>query len=123
MQICFPFRIDSSGKVETTSQSAHVVEMIEQVLFTVPGERVNRPDFGCGIAQMVFENESTETDTVIQVMVQGALQQWLGDVIQLESVDVTTDDSELTIQIQYLLRSTRERKISKFIRQVGGSNL
>jgi len=123
MQICFPFRIDSSGKVETTSQSTHVVQMIEQVLFTAPGERVNRPDFGCGIAQMVFENESTETDTVIQVMVQGALQQWLGDVIQLESVDVTTDDSELTIQIQYLLRSTRERKISKFVRQVGGANL
>jgi uncharacterized protein len=123
MQIYFPFGIDSSGKVEITSDAAHVVQMIEQVLFTSSGERVNRPDFGCGIAQLIFENESSELDTVIQVMVQGALQQWLGDIIQLESVTATTDNSTLTINIQYLLRSTRERKISQFVRQIGGSNL
>jgi hypothetical protein len=75
--------------------------MIHQVLFTNPGERVNRPDFGCGLLQLVFMPNSEALAAATQFTVQGALQRWLGDVIQVERVEVTAVDARLHVEVVY----------------------
>lgn len=93
MNIDFPFRIDGRGRTAETADDDHIRDMIEQLLFTSPGERVNRPDFGSGLLQMVFQPNSTELAAALQFTLQGSLQQVLGDRIQLLGVEVTSIDS------------------------------
>jgi phage baseplate assembly protein W len=90
--------------------------MIEQVLFTAPGERVNRPDFGSGLLQLVFEPNSDELVITTQFMVQGALQQWLGDLIEVNSVTVDNEDSKLLVTVEYTIRRTQQPQVAKFLR-------
>jgi len=101
----FPFRLDGRGRSAETAEDEHIRDMIFQVLFTNPGERVNRPDFGCGIKQLVFMPNSDALATATQFLVQGALQRWLDSVIQVESVDVEAVDAELSVTIVYSKRS------------------
>lgn len=117
MDIAYPFRIDRRGRVASTPYKDHVRQMIEQVLFTNPGERVNRPDFGCGLLQLVFAPNSDDLASATQFLVQGALETWLGDVINLEAVQVENDEARLVITIQYLIRDTQERQIDRFLRE------
>jgi phage baseplate assembly protein W len=92
--------------------------MVEQVLFTQPGERVNRPTFGSGLLQMVFQPASDQLTTAVQFLVQGSLQQWLGDLITVEEVAVRTDDSKLQVTVRYTIRRTQERRVAEFARDV-----
>ena len=101
----FPFRIDGRGRSAETAEDEHIRDMIFQVLFTNPGERVNRPDFGCGIKQLVFMPNSDALATATQFLVQGALQRWLDSVIQVESVDVEAVEAELRVTVVYSKRS------------------
>src|SRR5712691_3683679 len=101
----FPFRIDGRGRSAETAEDEHIRDMIFQVLFTNPGERVNRPDFGCGVKQLVFMPNSDALATVTQFLVQGSLQRWLDPVIQVESVEVEAVDSELRVSVVYSKRS------------------
>ena len=94
-----PLRLDSRGRVATTEADDHVRDMIYQVLFTNPGERVNRPDFGCGLLQLVFEPNSEVLATATQFLVQGALQRWLADVVQVEQVAITSEEERLTVDV------------------------
>ncbi|HEU4884170.1 MAG TPA: GPW/gp25 family protein [Longimicrobium sp.] len=105
MQVAFPFGIDPHGHVATAEWEAHVVQMIEQVLFTAPGERVNRPDFGCGVMELVFADESDALVTATQFLVQGSLQRWLGELITVAAVRVQAEDSTLAVTVQYTLRA------------------
>jgi phage baseplate assembly protein W len=89
MNIDYPFHFDSRGQTATTSDDDHIRDLIEQVLFTSPGERVNRPDFGCGLRQLVFAPNSEELAAATQFLVQGSLQQWLGNLIKVEAVEVS----------------------------------
>jgi phage baseplate assembly protein W len=75
--------------------------MIKQLLFTSPGERVNRPTFGCGLNQLVFEPNSFELIATLQFIVRGSLQEWLSDVIDVEEVRIEILDSVLEIYIVY----------------------
>jgi hypothetical protein len=113
-----PYGADSSGRTASPTLDEHVRQMIELVLFTAPGERPNRPDFGSGVMQLVFAPLSEELVSATEYRVQGALQQWLGDVVQFESVTVTTDESTLTVTVQYVLRQNQERQIAAFSREV-----
>ena len=79
----FPFRMDETGRTATTDVDDHVRDMIYQVLFTSPGERVDLPNFGCGLLQLVFAPNSDTLAAATQLLVQGSLQKWLGDVIQV----------------------------------------
>jgi phage baseplate assembly protein W len=88
--------------------------MIEQVLFTSPGERVNRPTFGCGLNHLVFDPNSDELAAATQYLVHGALQQWLGDLIQVEDVLVENEDSALHVAVQYVVRRTQQREVTRF---------
>ena len=88
--------------------------MIYQVLFTNPGERVNRPDFGCGLLQMVFLPNSDALATATQFVVQGSLQRWLADVIQVEKVEVTNQGEKLIVDVVYIRRDSGQRKTDQF---------
>ena len=118
VQIAYPFRIDGRGRVAAATEDAHIRQMIEQVLFTLPGERVNRPDFGCGLQQFIFAPNSDELAAATQFLVQGALEQWLGEVIEVEAVVVEAIDSSLQITIQYIVIRTQQRQIEQFAREV-----
>ena len=91
--------------------------MIEQLIFTSPGERVNRPDFGSGLMQLVFAPNSSELAAATQFLVQGALQQWLGNLILLESVSIESEDSALKVTVQYIIRRNQSRQVAQFRRE------
>jgi phage baseplate assembly protein W len=114
MQIGYPFRIDSAGHTALAGREAHIRAMIEQVLFTVPGERVNRPDFGTGLRQYLFSAENDETLTAVQFLVEGALQQWLGDLIEVYGVEVHSEDSTMTVAVSYQVRATNRAAVAEF---------
>jgi phage baseplate assembly protein W len=116
MQIDYPFHCDGRGRTAETDSDDHIRDLIEQVLFTSPGERVNRPTFGSGVMQLVFAPNSDALATATQQLVQGALQQWLGDLIQVQSVDVQNEDATLRIQIQYIVRRTQQTQVAQFAR-------
>ncbi len=118
MQIAFPFHVNQ-GLAAETGYDDHIRQMIEQVLFTEPNERVNRPDFGCGLGRLVFESPNSEMITAIQALVQSSLQQWLRDLIQVEGVQVMQVESTLRISIQYIVLLTRERQLAEFERSGG----
>lgn len=111
----YPFSIDGRGRAKTTNEDDHIRDMIHQVLFTNPGERVNRPDFGCGLLQLVFMPNSDALATATQFNVQGALQRWLNDLIQVEQVQVKNEEEKLEVTVVYKKRATGERKQERFI--------
>ena len=80
-QIDYPFHFDGRGRTAQTDTSGYIRDLIEQVLLTAPGERVMRPTFGSGVMQLVFAAASPEIAATTQFLIQGALQQWLSDVI------------------------------------------
>jgi phage baseplate assembly protein W len=114
MDIDHPFHVDGRGRTAQASADDHLRELIEQVLFTTPGERVNRPTFGSGLLQIVFDPNSAELEATTQFLVQGALQQWLGDRIQVEAVEVQCDDTMLRVTVQYVARRTQRRQVAQF---------
>lgn len=120
MSIDFPFHFDGRGRTAQTDDDDHIRDMIEQVLFTVPGERVNRPTFGSGLLQLVFAPNSDMLAAATQLSVQGSLQQWLGDVIEVNGVTVENADERLTVTVQYTIRSTQQAQVAQFTRGTGG---
>jgi phage baseplate assembly protein W len=118
MNIDFPFHVNASGRTATTDDADHIRALIEQVLFTNSGERVNRPDFGSGLMQLVFAPNSDELAAATQFLVQGALQQWLGDSIIVESVEVQSKEATLRVSIQYVIRRSQQRQIAEFTREI-----
>ena len=119
MQIAFPLRIDQNRRTAITDEATHVRDMIEQLLFTAPGERVMRPSFGSGVMQLVFAPNSPELAATTQFLVEGALQQWLGNVIELRGVVITADDATLRVEISYVIRATQESRTDTFQRSAG----
>ena len=117
-QIDFPFRIDGRGRTVRTGGDEHIRDLIEQVLFTAPGERVNRPTFGTGLRSLLFAPASEELATATQFLVQGALQQWLGELIQVEDVAVEADENVLRVTVQYVVRRNQQLEVARFARQV-----
>lgn len=115
MNISFPFHFDSNGRTAETDNDRHIRDLISQVLFTSPGERVNRPDFGCGLMKLVFEPNSNELAVTTQFLVQGSLQQWLGDLIEINEVQVNNNDSRLEVTVAYTVRRTQERRVGQFL--------
>ena len=114
MNIDFPFHFDNRGRTAATSDDDHIRDMIEQLLFTNPGERVNRPDFGSGLLQLVFAPNSPELAATLQFTMQAALQRWLGDLIEVQALEVTSEDSTLRVVLQYLVRRSGEQRMETF---------
>lgn len=118
MNIDFPFHFDSRGRTASTDECGHIRDMIEQLIFTNPGERVNRPDFGSGLLQLIFAPNSPELAATVQFTLQAAIQRWLGDVIDLQDLDVRASDSTLAIDLQYVIRRTNEQQTITLTRDV-----
>jgi uncharacterized protein len=118
VNIDYPFHFDSRGRTAAIDDDAHIRDMIEQLLFTNQGERVNRPDFGSGLMQLVFAPNSPELAAALQFTMQSSLQRWLGDMIDLVNLQVESEESELRILIQYVVRSTNEAQTAVFTRTV-----
>jgi uncharacterized protein len=116
MNLKFPIQFDTNGRTASTDEHRHIRDMIEQVLFTAPGERVNRPNFGSGLMQLVFEPNSDELAVTTQFLVQSSLQQWLGDLIEVNDVQVQSVDSTLSVTVVYTVRRTKETGVAQFTR-------
>jgi hypothetical protein len=112
----FPYQFDGRGRSSDVDEATWIRGLIEQVLFTTPGERVMRPDFGSGLRELVFAPNSPELAATTQFLVQGALQQWLDDLILVESVEVEALEASLTVTVQYLLRRSETRLRDSFTR-------
>jgi phage baseplate assembly protein W len=119
-QIAFPLDVDARGRIAEADLDAHVLQMIEQLLFTSPGERVNRPDFGSGLLQLVFAPNSDELAAALQFSMQAALQQWLSDVVEVRSLEVTADDAILRVDLRYLVRRTGMERVATLTRGGAG---
>ncbi|HEX8572902.1 MAG TPA: GPW/gp25 family protein [Allosphingosinicella sp.] len=114
MNPAFPLRFDSSGRTALSDYPRHVRDMIEQLLLTMPGERVNRPDFGCGLMHAVFAANSPELAAALEFSTRAALQRFLGDVIDVRRLAVAADEASLVVEIDYVLRATGENRCDRF---------
>lgn len=110
MHIDFPWHFDTRGRTGTTDYDGHVRDMLELLLFTDPGERVNRPDFGCGLRQLVFAPNSPELAAALQFTMQAAIERELGDVLRLEDLRVTAEDAALEVEVAYTVLRTGARE-------------
>lgn len=118
MNLDYPIHFDGRGRNAATDDDDHIRDLIEQVLFTAPGERVNRPTFGSGLLQLVFAPNSDALAAATQMSVQSSLQQWLGDLIVVQSVEVENRDSRLEVTIRYVIRRTQQARVAEFARAV-----
>lgn len=116
MHLQYPFQIADDGRTALAAADDSLRQQIEQFLFTNPGERVNRPDFGSGLLQLVFMPNSDELSAALQANVQGQLQQWLGDVIEVQTLEVTNVDSRLEVTLNYVTTDTDELHTDQFRR-------
>ncbi|MEH2372463.1 GPW/gp25 family protein [Nostoc sp.] len=114
INIDFPFQFDRYNCTASTSDENHIRDLIEQLLFTTPGERVNRPDFGCGVLSLIFAPNSPELATAMQITIQASIERWLSDLIDLQTLEVTSVDASLYIVVEYFVRSTGEAQTATF---------
>jgi phage baseplate assembly protein W len=118
MNIDFPYHIDGRGQSASTSDDDHILDMIEQFIFTNPGERLNRPDFGSGLQQLIFAPNSPELASALQFTIQAGINRWLGDLIELRALDVQSDGSELRISLNYVVRRSNQTRAAQLARRI-----
>ena len=116
----FPFQFDGKGRTRTTNRDEYIRDLIIQVLFTSPGERVNRPEFGCGLLRLVFAPNSDALQAATQFQVQAALQRWLAEVITVNDVEVTPADGRLDVTVVYTRLDVAERSRDTLTVQLDG---
>jgi uncharacterized protein len=117
-RVHFPYQFDGRGRTREADEAGWIRGLIEQVLFTAPGERVMRPEFGSGLRELVFAPNSPELAATTQFLVQGALQQWLADLITVEAVAVEAVESRLSVTVQYVIRRSEARQRDTFVQGV-----
>lgn len=117
----FPYRFDGRGRTAQTDHADHIRDLIEQVLFTSPGERVMRPDFGSGLLAVVFEPNSTALLATTQMLVQGALQQHLGHLIAVQDVAVDAREGTFAVAVRYAVLADGSVRLDSFAAPGGGA--
>jgi len=118
MYIDFPLHFDSRGRSAATDEHDHIRDLLEQLIFTSPGERVNRPDFGSGLLQLIFAPNSPELAATVQFTLRAAVQHWLGDLIDVQELEVEAVDSTLSIALSYVVRRTGQPQSTTITRSV-----
>ena len=109
----FPYAIDGTGRSAQTSTADHVRDLIEQVLFTAPGERAMRPTFGSGLMALVFEPNSVQLAATTQFLAQASLQQHLSHLIAVQAVTVEPIDSALVVSVAYTLLEDGSNQVAR----------
>jgi phage baseplate assembly protein W len=118
MNLDVPFHIDERGRTALTTAALHVRDMLELMLFTHPGERVNRPTFGGGVRQLLFNCNSPELAAALKFSLQSNLQLWLSDVIELRDLTIASENSTLRIEVSFACRRTRQAQTAQFERRI-----
>jgi phage baseplate assembly protein W len=114
----YPYQFDGRGRTMLVAGDAHIEQMIEEILFTSPGERVNRPTFGCGLLQIPFEPNDDNLARTMEFLIRGSLSQWLGTLIEIQAVSVARSDSLFSVQVVYMIRRTKRAQSATFERSV-----
>lgn len=117
MRIDSPFHFDTRGRTALTDEEGHIRDMLELLLLTNPGERVNRPDFGCGLQQLVFAPNSPELAAALQFTAQAAIQLELGDLLELTELEVSADEATLRVLVQYRTLRSGADQAARFERR------
>ncbi len=117
MNLDFPFHFDVLGQTAATNENNHIRDLIEQFLFTNPGERVNCPDFGSGLLEVIFEPNSPRLIADLQ-RIKSGLQHWMDDLIELEELDIGSQDAEVRILVRYRIRGELESRLHELKRTV-----
>lgn len=115
MYLNFPYQFDGRGRTMETDLQTYIGQLVQQVLFTSPGERVNLPDFGSGLLQLPFAPNSVEMTAATQFTVQAALQKWLGGYVKVQSVLASAQDAILTVTVTYAPLSTDVTQVQTFV--------
>ena len=113
----FPYRIGPDGRTASATTDEHVRQLIEQILFTAQGERVNRPDFGAGVRQLIFAENAPEVATAMQHLVQSSLQRWMGELIEVRAVDVRAADSTLIVVVRFRAIDSGDERVVRLVRE------
>jgi phage baseplate assembly protein W len=116
MNTAFPYQPDRRGRTGVNDGDAHLRDLIEQLLFTAPGERVMRPTFGSGVYQLVFAPASTALAATVQQTIHAALQQWLGELIGIDTVEVEAGDGSIRVEVRYYALPNGPRQTATFER-------
>jgi uncharacterized protein len=116
INVNFPYQFDGRGRTKD-ALDAYVRQLVEQVLFTSPGERVNLPDFGSGLLQLPFAPNSPELAAAAQFTVQAALQKWLSHYIKVESVVAVPNEAALTVTVSYSLLNSDVTQVQTFVNE------
>jgi phage baseplate assembly protein W len=110
----YPYHVSGNGTPSTTTADDHLRDLIVQVLFTIPGERVNLPEFGVGIQRLVFEPNSDALGASAQFLITTNLRRWLGDRIDVGQVQVTRApgfEETVSIEISYTVKATQQQQV------------
>jgi phage baseplate assembly protein W len=102
LRVAFPYALAPTGQTARASEPEYLGQLLAQILFVEPGERVNRPDFGCPLRGLTFATGRSEVTTAVEALVQGALRQWVADAVQIQGVDVDVRGSLVHVTISYL---------------------
>ncbi|MDT8321053.1 MAG: GPW/gp25 family protein [Xanthomonadales bacterium] len=119
MNIDYPLHFSPLGRTAETDYEEHVRDMIEQFLLTGAGERVNRPDFGSGLLQLLFSLNSPELAATLKFTAQAGLQQWLGDVVEIRELEVSSEDSTVRVELEYYVIRTQQAGTLSVTRSMG----
>jgi uncharacterized protein len=111
----FPFQASDRGVVATSPRGDAIRQQLEQLLMTIPGERVNRPDFGCGVQRLVFAGASPETAAGAEYVIATSIRRFLRDLVRLDAVRVTIDATTLYVDVLYTAVDTGEELASSFV--------
>ncbi|MBU6400278.1 MAG: GPW/gp25 family protein [Verrucomicrobia bacterium] len=114
MNLNFTYQFDGRGRTREASPPPYLKQLVEQVLFTSPGERVNLPDFGSGLLQLPFAPNSQEMAAATQFAVQGALQKWLGNHVRVQSVTASVREAVLAVTVSYSALSSDVTQVQTF---------
>ena len=112
-----PYALTGAGRTATTGEDDHVRDMIFSVLFTNPGERVNRPDFGCGLRTLIFAPASQAVAAATKVLVKGSLQKWLESEIEVADIEVEAIENRIVVTVAYRRRTESELRVERFARE------
>lgn len=121
--LAFPFGLTASGRVASTDLEGALHGRIEQVLFTAPGERVMRPEFGCGVRNLVFQPNNEVLAAATEFTVARALHSALSHLLMVNAVNVQAEQEVLRIEIVYTRNSDlqREQVVFQLTPQEGGN--
>ncbi|PCM46127.1 GPW/gp25 family protein [Marinobacter sp. ANT_B65] len=115
--IDFPFRANSLGHTAEASDGEYIRNLIEQVLFTHPGERVMRPDFGGGVRTLVFEPNGEQLASATEINIHASLNQALGELLDVTGVQVQASEATLRITVRYGIRGQPQAQLASFERK------